>query len=110
MIGYFDNYVFMFTFISAIAGLVANAALVLRLREFHWYSFNELGRPSSFYFAGTQWMYNWKFFRWLWTCRHKSLKDRILTSELYCLRGCWISFHGAALLWVITVSIEQSGK
>jgi hypothetical protein len=110
MISHFEDYLFMFTGISAMAGVPMNLALVLRLRERHWQVFNELGRPSIFYFAGVQWMYNFKYFRWLWTCRHKSLSDRTLTTELYWLRGFWIIFHVGFLLWPIIVSVEQSGS
>lgn len=92
------NYLFLLMAVSASAVAALNIALVIRLRELHAEAFAESGRPSAFYFAGIQWMFNSKFFNWLWSAKHEVLADDKLTLEIFWLRGCWIVFHVGWLL------------
>lgn len=97
------DYLLLLMFLTALLGFILNVAIVFRLREQHAEQFEELGRPSVFYFAGVQWMTNFKFFAWVWSRRVKELGDSVLTQRILLLRGFWVAFHVAALLFFMAL-------
>ncbi|MBU9578269.1 hypothetical protein KTE26_07425 [Ralstonia mannitolilytica] len=97
------DYLLLLMFLTALLGAILNVAIVFRLREQHAERFEELGRPSAFYFAGVQWMTNFKFFAWVWSRKVKALGDSVLARRILLLRGFWVAFHVAALLFFMAL-------
>lgn len=97
------DYLLMLMFVTAVFVAILNVSIVLRLREHHADQFEGLGRPSAFYFAGVQWMTNFKFFAWVWSRKVKALGDSVLMRRILFLRGFWVAFHVAALLFFLAL-------
>ncbi|MFC0130766.1 hypothetical protein [Ralstonia solanacearum] len=97
------DYLLMLMFVAAVFVAILNVTIVLRLRERHADQFEGLGRPSAFYFAGIQWMANFKFFAWIWSRNVRALGDSVLVRRILLLRGFWVAFHLAALLFFMVL-------
>ena len=73
---------------SMLALTVVNAVLVDKLREQHRNLYEDLDRPSPFYFVGIQWALSGKFVDFVWSDAATRLGNRMIQRCVWSIRTC----------------------